>query len=210
MYLLSHYDSEHQDSFGTSEGNMAAYDAPFIIAPESVVDDDPLEFQGAWCVSVSNSDLAHAFPIASTSVEREITDADAEVSTTELEVIEPTVAVADVDVAVSTALASIQRSDPGLSAEWALAIATEWVNSGGVFLPARESIVVETVDKDDDSFDDDDDLDDSPTLGYQSDDFEHPIFMFPDSDDSSDVDDSDYPTTDDDDFTDEDDHAINA
>ena len=76
MYLLSHFDSEHQDDYSPpSEGNMASVDVPpgipavTTVAPDVLFDDDTIEFQGAWCSEVSAVDHACAF--APSPVERE-------------------------------------------------------------------------------------------------------------------------------------------
>ena len=83
MYLLSHFNSEHQDNFVPSshEGNMAAVDVPpgipavTTLAPDKVaLEDDPLVFQGAWYASVSFASAALAFSGMSSSVEREHDD----------------------------------------------------------------------------------------------------------------------------------------
>ena len=73
MYLLSHFDHEHNDSHNLShpvnEGNLASVDVPLgihaatTLVPSLAVidDDDPIEFQGAWCAPVSNANAAAAF-----------------------------------------------------------------------------------------------------------------------------------------------------
>jgi hypothetical protein len=78
LYLLSHFDSEHQDDYVPSvpanEGNLASVDVPMGIPaattrdPTTVPvaeDDDPIEFQGAWCATVSHTQAAAAFAVPS-------------------------------------------------------------------------------------------------------------------------------------------------
>ena len=68
LYLLSHFDSEHDDNYTphtpSNESNLASVDVPMGIPaattrdPTTVPlddDEDPIEFQGAWCASVSNA-----------------------------------------------------------------------------------------------------------------------------------------------------------
>ncbi|KAI2512823.1 hypothetical protein MHU86_1612 [Fragilaria crotonensis] len=79
FYLLSHFDSEHKDDYTTPhEGNLASVEVPLGIPVATTAepgvsdaDDDPIEFRGAWCASVSASEAAHAFAPVSSSVERE-------------------------------------------------------------------------------------------------------------------------------------------
>ena len=75
MYLLSHFDHEHKDDYTppapVNESNLASVDVPMGIPaattrdPSVVLfeDDDPLEFQGAWCAAVSNTDADAAFRV---------------------------------------------------------------------------------------------------------------------------------------------------
>ncbi|KAI2509164.1 hypothetical protein MHU86_5283 [Fragilaria crotonensis] len=81
MYLLSHFDHEHQDNYvrPSNEGNMAAVLVPLGIPAATTaepdpddIDADPIEFQGAWCASVSSTDAVLAFSNGLPSVEREI------------------------------------------------------------------------------------------------------------------------------------------
>ena len=58
---------------------MASVDVPLGISATTTVqpaahdaDDDPIEFRGAWCASVSAADAALAFAPVSCSVEREM------------------------------------------------------------------------------------------------------------------------------------------
>jgi hypothetical protein len=213
LYLLSHFDSEHQDNFAPSshEGNMAAYDAPFVLPPDTFADDDPLEFHGAWCVPVSNDALAHSFPVVSTSVEREMDVA--EVSTTEptqpTPVLEaPPFRFVPPSVLPSTfptALALIQATDPGLPHALAHAIATDWwlaleseidtLRSIGFLSPSFESIPTDEPCADDSIDADDDIFDVSTTLGFQSDENGMPIMSDSDTDDSV-LDGTEFLTTD--------------
>ena len=88
LYLLSHFDLEHQDDFSppapANESNLAAVDVPLGIPAATTRDptsvssddsDDPFEFQGAWCASVSNSAAASAF-LVSTVVTDTVSDND--------------------------------------------------------------------------------------------------------------------------------------
>ncbi len=74
LYLLSHFDSEHKDDYTppgpVNESNLASVDVPLGIPaattrdPTSISsadDNDPIEFQGAWCASVSHADVATTF-----------------------------------------------------------------------------------------------------------------------------------------------------
>ena len=75
LYLLSHFDSEHKDDYTppapANESNLASVDVPMGIPaattrdPSVVLfeDDDPIEFQGAWCAAVSNAEAVAAFPV---------------------------------------------------------------------------------------------------------------------------------------------------
>ena len=76
LYLLSHFDSEHKHDYApptpVNEGNLASVDVPMGIPaattrdPTTVPldhDDDPIEFQGAWCTTVSNAQAAAAFAV---------------------------------------------------------------------------------------------------------------------------------------------------
>jgi hypothetical protein len=75
LYLLSHFDSEHKDDYTrpapANETNLASVDVPMGIPaattrdPSVVLfeDDDPIEFQGAWCAAVSNAEAVAAFPV---------------------------------------------------------------------------------------------------------------------------------------------------
>ena len=90
MYLLSHFDSEHPDNFtrDANEGNMAAVDVPLgvpavtTIAPSgspSAFDEDPIEFQGAWCACVDLTEVERMF------CETVDDDSDDDVSTFDLD-----------------------------------------------------------------------------------------------------------------------------
>ncbi len=92
MYLLSHFDSEHEDDWTppppSNESNMAAVDVPLGVpavtttAPSdspSDLDDDPIEFQGAWCACVDLTEVNRVF------CETVDDDSDDDVSTFELD-----------------------------------------------------------------------------------------------------------------------------
>ena len=91
MYLLSHFDSEDQDDWTPSppnESNTAVIDIPLgvpavtTVAPSgslSALDDDPIEFQGAWCACVDLTEVERVF------CETVDDDSDDDVSTFELD-----------------------------------------------------------------------------------------------------------------------------
>ena len=117
LYLLSHFDSEHQDNFvppvPANESNLAAVDVPLGIPaattrdPTSVSsdEDDDIEFQGAWCASVSTSAAATAFADSSIFVESPLDLLDEDVDS-------PAPAphgLSDADLAYLRALTPIER-----------------------------------------------------------------------------------------------------
>jgi hypothetical protein len=115
IYLLSHFDSKHQDDWTPpppNESNMAAVDVPLgvpavtTVAPSgspSALDDDPIEFQGAWCACVvlievervfcetvdddvstfELDDTVEVIPLFTASVESEMDESGSNVSDTE-------------------------------------------------------------------------------------------------------------------------------
>ena len=79
LYLLSHFNSDHMDNFvhpAHHESNLASVEVPLGIPAattqdptnvSSEEDEDPIEFQGAWCAAVSDSAAAAAFLVSSSS-----------------------------------------------------------------------------------------------------------------------------------------------
>ena len=73
MYLLSHFDAERVDNWtppppASNEGNMTAVEVPLGVPAATTVppsgsplDNDPIEFQGAWCACITLSDAARVF-----------------------------------------------------------------------------------------------------------------------------------------------------
>ncbi len=67
LYLLSHFDHEHRDNYTppalANESNLVSVDIPIGIPAATTrdlsvgcfEDDDPIEFQGTWCASVSTA-----------------------------------------------------------------------------------------------------------------------------------------------------------
>ena len=87
-----HFDSEQDDDFTPpkppNESSLASVDVPVGIPaatardPTTVPldeDDDPIEFQGAWYASVSNAQVAVAFPVSTVDDSEEDSDFDNEV-----------------------------------------------------------------------------------------------------------------------------------
>jgi hypothetical protein len=127
LYLLSHFDSEHKADFvsPSNEGNLASVDVPLGIPaattrdPTSVSseeDEDPIEFQGAWCASVSNSAAAAAFLDSDVSIDDDYDDVEEVVDSEDdlpLLIPRPTVYAADDfvsdDLASLSSLSSIER-----------------------------------------------------------------------------------------------------
>jgi hypothetical protein len=80
---LSHFDSEHKDNYvhpTTNEGNKAVVSDVLLSIPMVTIvepgnapanDSDAIEFQGAWCVSISTAEATLAFLTDKPAVERE-------------------------------------------------------------------------------------------------------------------------------------------